>query len=382
MLALLYDNNSTNPLRDPNFSSTLFGDQTLSSNSSSISTSLDDDNSLFDIPSKALQMNQHQDPLLVSPLLSISSYPPTPIDACLQSAVSSPISSDDNSVVVSPIANDQTATISNLAATQRHSPSINNTSSSGQGSISSENANNVNSQQRQSSSSTDQTSYGSINNVSNSRQRPISSRGNDANSHVTTQQRPNINLSATSLKIEQGSIGSDNSKPLPIAQRRSSSFKLISNQSVSSTLSNNRHFYILSGFLPTSSTDNNSQPRRSSTSTVIPSQSVTQNEQYGSINISSLGQGNITSSRPIAQLRRSSTSNVTTARSITATTSQAYSPFSIDKNKLAYLPSVATTQYSVDGYSLVGHGEAGSGAVTFTAKYHPIQPKAGKSNLS
>src|SRR5687767_8464644 len=41
MLALLYDNNPTNPLRDPNFSSTLFGDQTLSSNSSSISTSYD-----------------------------------------------------------------------------------------------------------------------------------------------------------------------------------------------------------------------------------------------------------------------------------------------------------------------------------------------------
>ncbi|RGB43701.1 hypothetical protein C1646_661247 [Rhizophagus diaphanus] len=358
---LIYNSNPTNPLRDPNFSSTLFGDQTLSSNPSSISTSLDDDNSLFDIPSKALQLNQ--DPF--SPLLSLSSYPQTPNDyvdssACLQSVVSSPTSSDNNSVVVSPVTNDQRTTISNSPnintsiqdnTSQRRSTSTLslqntsygsiNTSNSGQGPISSNNDAN---------SSQQKTSYGSVNN-NNSRQRPISSPSNDT--HVTTQQRrpSSINLSAAS---------------------HSPTSKLITNQSVSTTMSNHRHSYgSLPGFLQTSiasNIDNNSasQPRRSSTSTITSSQST---EQYRSLNLSNLGQGNISSSgsnvRPVSHIRRSSTSNLTPARP----TAQAYS---------AYMPSVTTTQYSVDGYQIVGHvspGETSSGA--FSAKYHPIQPKAG-----
>ncbi|PKY54596.1 hypothetical protein RhiirA4_473489 [Rhizophagus irregularis] len=356
---LIYNSNPTNPLRDPNFSSTLFGDQTLSSNPSSISTSLDDDNSLFDIPSKALQLNQ--DPF--SPLLSLSSYPQTPNDyvdssACLQSVVSSPTSSDNNSVVVSPVTNDQRTTISNSPnintsiqdnTSQRRSTSTLslqntsygsiNTSNSGQGPISSNNDAN---------SSQQKTSYGSVNN-NNSRQRPISSPSNDT--HVTTQQRrpSSINLSAAS---------------------HSPTSKLIT--SVSPTMSNHRHSYgSLPGFLQTSiasNIDSNSasQPRRSSTSTITSSQST---EQYRSINLSNLGQGNISSSgsnvRPVSHIRRSSTSNLTPARP----TAQAYS---------AYMPSVTTTQYSVDGYQIVGHvspGETSSGA--FSAKYHPIQPKAG-----
>jgi hypothetical protein len=397
---LLYDSNSTNPLRDPNFSSTLlYGDQTLSSNPSSISTSLDDDNSLFDIPSKTLHQLNHQDPF--SPLLSLSSYPQTPTDyvdssACLQSVVSSPTSSDNNSVVVSP---DQRTNISNSPNinTRRSSStlslqntsygSINNTSKSGS-------SNNDANQQKCSMSSNQQTSYGSINN--NSRQRSISSPSSDTHSHVTTQQRrpsSSINLSATShqlsfdnAKIEQGSI--DTNKTLSIAQRCSPTSKLITNQSVSPTISN-RHSYGSLSFLQTSiasNIDSNSasQPRRSSTSTITSSQSA---EQYRSrsLNMPNLGQGNITSSgsnvRPTSHLRRSSTSNLTPAR----TTAQAYSSLNISIDKSAYMPSVTTAQYSVDGYQIVGHvssGENSSGAVTpFSAKYHPIQPKAGKLDL-
>lgn len=365
---LIYDSNPTNPLRDPNFSSTLFGDQTLSSNPSSISTSLDDDNSLFDIPSKALQLNQ--DPF--SPLLSLSSYPQTPNDyvdssACLQSVVSSPTSSDNNSVVVSPVANDQRTAMSNSPnintsiqdnTSQRRSTSTLSLQNTSYGSINTSpisSNNDINSSQQK-------TSYGSVNN-NNSRQRPISSPRNDT--HVTTQQRcpsSSINLS------EQGSI--DTNKTLSIAQRCSPTSKLITTP----TMPNHRHSYgSIPGFLQTSiasNIDSNSasQPRRSSTSTI--SQSA---EQYRTLNMSNLGQGSISSSssnvRPISHLRRSSTSNLTPAR----TTAQAYS---------AYMPSVTTTQYSVDGYQIVGHvpsGETSSGA--FSAKYHPIQPKAGKLDL-
>ncbi|RIA97972.1 hypothetical protein C1645_801456 [Glomus cerebriforme] len=339
MLYLMYDNK--NPLRDPNFSSTLFGDQTLSSNPSSISTSLEDDNSLFDIPSKALQMNQHQDPLLVSPLLSIPSYPPTPNDyvepsGCLRSVASSPISSDDN---VSPNKNEQTTNSSNTS--QDDGTPQRRSSYTSYESISSE-------------SNTD--TYDSINNNINSRQRPISSPNND---HVT--RRPSsMNLSTSThqlssfdnIKNEQGSIGSDANKSI---LRRSPS--------------NHRHSYgSIPAFLQTSiasNIDSNSisQPRRSST-TLIPI--TTQNEQqYRSPNIGQPSSNNV---RPITPLRRSSTSNLTPLR-----TSQAY--ISIDKS--TYMPSVTTAQYSVEGYSMVTSGETGSGSVTpFSAKYPPIQPKA------
>ncbi|GES96514.1 hypothetical protein GLOIN_2v852768 [Rhizophagus clarus] len=347
---LLCDSNSTNALRDPNLSSTLlYGEQTLSSNPSSISTSLDDDNSLFDIPSKSLQYGQHQDPF--SPLLSLP-YSQTSNDyvdssGCLQSVASSPTSSENNSVV-SPVTNDSPNINTNLQdnTSQRRSSSTLSlhTSNSGQGPITSNN--DAKSSITQQKCSNQQTSYGSINN-NNSRQRPISSPRNDTHSHVTTQQkRPSssINLSATSH--EQGSI--DTSKTLSMTQRCSPTSKLITRHSYGS----------LPGFLPTSiasNIDSNSasQPRRSSTSTITSAEQ----HQYRSINMSNLGQGNISSSgsnvRPIGHLRRSSTSNLTPAR----TTAHAY--------------------ISIDKIGHVSSGETSSGAVTPFSRYQPIQPKAG-----
>ncbi|CAG8562872.1 14906_t:CDS:2 [Funneliformis mosseae] len=340
----LYDHN-TSTLRNTNFP---FEDQT----SSSMSTSLDDDS----YPSKALQMNQ-QDPLLVN-------------NSPQSDYASSPVSSDDNFDAVSPISNDRVMSISNLGQAAAVSPSKSKanpqdkspqrTSSStpyGQRLVPSPSngANTtINAQQRRLSSSTQNTSYATMN---NSRQRPIATNN--------VQQRRTSSISP--YNSEQVSSSSDPSK---------------SNQGASNSSNTPISYGYNSSFL---------QPRRSSTSNIISAHPVVttmpQNEhQYRSINMSNLVQGSVTTSnRPVAQLRRSSTSNLAAARNIATTAPQTYSHISIDNNALAsYMPSVTGTQYSVnsvDGYPLVGYmssGETGSGTATqYSAKYQRIQPKAG-----
>ncbi|CAI2166000.1 18833_t:CDS:2 [Funneliformis geosporum] len=376
----LYDNST---LRNTNFS---FEDQTTSS----MSTSLDDDS----YPSKAIQMNQ-QDPLLVNN--SPQSFPATPVDY-----VSSPISSDDfdNSAVVSPISNDRVMSISNLGQVAAVSPSkskVNNpqdkspqrpSSSSPYGSINNNNENSVNAQQTSpsinASTPSQQVSY-------ISRQRLVPSPSNGANATINAQQR---RLSSTTQNTSYGIMNNSRQRPIAtnnVQQRRTSSIPYNSeqvssnsdpsksNQRASNSSNNPMSYGYSSNFL---------QPRRSSTSNIISAHPVVTtmppNEHQYRINMSNLGQGNVTSSsRPVAQLRRSSTSNLVAARSIATTTPQSYGHISIENNALAsYMPSVTTAQYSVnsaDSYPMyMSSGETGSGAATqYPAKYQRIQPKAG-----